>query len=337
MATSLLLFSKPGKIIKSDTSAMEYYKIMAANYFGNGVDKLSFYNKLAWCKENENNIVNYDNGILLDKANKKYLLLAFCIEYKLFYKFMNSDDEYFNTYLPIQLDATCNGYQHLSLLAQEKSIYKEFHLEKTSKKSKPSDFYNYICTKIILNIKSLLLKDKNNPDMDSYERLSKIKLNRKNVKKAIMTKPYNASPISAMDYIKESFEVKVIDEVHWYYNDQDDQNMMNDKDIGRLYSTFHKYRTSHFHRISMLTNYLDRVAVICNILNIPIQWKTPSGLDISQSYLEKKESRFEPFTSRKTNISISILDKTKLNKSKQKTAFLPNFVHSLDGATMAVL
>lgn len=31
------------------------------------------------------------------------------------------------------------------------------------------------------------------------------------------------------------------------------------------------------------------------------------------------------------------MDKNKFNKLKQKTAFLPNFVHSLDGATMALL
>ena len=65
--------------------------------------------------------------------------------------------------------------------------------------------------------------------------------------------------------------------------------------------------------------------------------KTPSGLLISQSYLKTNEERFEPFTSRKTTISISIIDKNKFDKSKQKRAFLPNFVHSLDGATLALL
>jgi DNA-directed RNA polymerase len=49
---------------------------------------------------------------------------------------MKTEEENFYTYLPVQLDATCNGYKHLSLLAQEKSIYKELNLEKTSKKKK---------------------------------------------------------------------------------------------------------------------------------------------------------------------------------------------------------
>lgn len=50
---------------------------------------------------------------------------------------MNSDEQCFYTYIPIQLDATCNGYQHFSLLDQENSIYKELSLDKTPKKSKP--------------------------------------------------------------------------------------------------------------------------------------------------------------------------------------------------------
>lgn len=159
LAKSLLLFAEPGILRRSDTKAIEYYKVMASNYFGHGIDKLSFNNKLEWFKDNEENIINYENNILLSKADKKYLFLAFCIEYKSFFKFMLSDiNEEFNTYLPIQLDAACNGYQHLSLLAQEKSIYNTLNLGGTSKDQTPKDFYNYICTEIIYNIKQLVYK-----------------------------------------------------------------------------------------------------------------------------------------------------------------------------------
>jgi DNA-directed RNA polymerase len=46
VAKALLLFSRPGIIKKTDRKVIEYYKVMAANYFGNGVDKGSFNNKL---------------------------------------------------------------------------------------------------------------------------------------------------------------------------------------------------------------------------------------------------------------------------------------------------
>ena len=53
LAKSLLLFAEPGILRRSDTKAIEYYKVMASNYFGHGIDKLSFNNKLEWFKDNE--------------------------------------------------------------------------------------------------------------------------------------------------------------------------------------------------------------------------------------------------------------------------------------------
>jgi len=60
-------------------------------------------------------------------------------------------------------------------------------------------------------------------------------------------------------------------------------------------------------------------------------------LYIKQSYLERKEKRIAPFTNRKTTISLTVTDRTKLDKRKQIRSLLPNFIHSLDGATMALL
>lgn len=59
----------------------------------------------------------------------KFLFLGFCIEYKRFNEFYNNENaSEFHSYLPIQLDATCNGFQHLALLSNEKIIYKQLNL-----------------------------------------------------------------------------------------------------------------------------------------------------------------------------------------------------------------
>lgn len=128
--------------------------------------------------------------------------------------------------------------------------------------------------------------------------------------------------------------IRKLDTIMW----GDEVNMINGEDIGNLYSVFHKYLISHFSKIKGLIDYLNAIVEVCNELDMPIVWKTPSGLRISQSYLETKERRFTPppFTNRKTTISMSIVD-DHLKKSKQKNAFLPNFLHSLDAATLALL
>jgi DNA-directed RNA polymerase len=100
--------------------------------------------KLEWANTNKQNIIEYDNGILLEKAKDKLLFLAFCIEYKRYVEFMNNEDVMeFYTYLPVQLDATCNGFQHMALLSNEDILFKELNLNVSTRgKTKDKDKNN---------------------------------------------------------------------------------------------------------------------------------------------------------------------------------------------------
>ena len=80
LAKALLLFSKGEKIIKTDTQSFNYLKIFGANCFG--LDKQSANDRIKWVDENLDNIINFDNGILIEKAESKLLFIAFCFEYK---------------------------------------------------------------------------------------------------------------------------------------------------------------------------------------------------------------------------------------------------------------
>lgn len=67
--------------------------------------------------ENLFNIINYENGVLLSKAESKCLFLSFCIEFTRWVSCLEDlSTSTFVTFLPIQLDGTCNAYQHLALL-----------------------------------------------------------------------------------------------------------------------------------------------------------------------------------------------------------------------------
>jgi len=81
----------------------------------------------------------------------------------------------FESFLPIQLDATCNGFQHMALLSNEDTLFKELNLSKNTQDSDPKDFYNFLLHK---SINVFQKKLENNELIDektqgSYARLSK--------------------------------------------------------------------------------------------------------------------------------------------------------------------
>lgn len=100
---------------------------------------------------NINNIKNYRNGILIKQAKNKKIFLAFCIEY----------NSWFETYLPIQMDATCYGFQHLSLLSLDSKLGQELNLNESTWDDKPKDFYSFVVVCFIDYLKTELSENKN--------------------------------------------------------------------------------------------------------------------------------------------------------------------------------
>jgi DNA-directed RNA polymerase len=60
---------------------------------------------------------------------------------------------------------------------------------------------------------------------------------------------------------------------------------------------------------------------------------------IEQNYLHTKEERLKPFAYTTKTFKIKVVDESqnKFKKRKQKIAFLPNLIHSLDAAALSLL
>jgi DNA-directed RNA polymerase, mitochondrial len=140
---------------------------------------------------------------LFEKADEKFLFLAFCFEIRRFNKFLASSDFEFKTYLPLQLDGTCNGFQHLALMSHELTLFDSLNLSNSSKADNPKDFYSHILT-LLEGYLQEKYKNSRGEEKESFSRLLKLGLNRNNVKKIIMTKPYNSTDSTLSSYLKSS-------------------------------------------------------------------------------------------------------------------------------------
>ena len=346
LAKSLLLFSKGEKIMKNDTLAINYFKAYGANCYGNKLDKKSWFDRSKWIDDNEYNILNYTNGILINQAENKLLFVSFCIEYcKWKQSYDNIESSHFITHLPIQLDASCNGYQHLSLLISDYDMAKELNLTKSSHKDIPKDYYGFLSTALIdlfkskINCIKLSIQDRN-----CYIRLTNMLIKRSTIKKAIMTIPYNVSTHQMINYLKEHF-IKLNEGIkvdNWscytleYQYKEDPNVILCSKDIALIAMGLREVLETHFPKLKLLIGYLKSIASICNKLNLIIPWGTSSGLLVNQSYMASKEVKLRPFSFSKSSFILKV-PTTKLNARKQIRAFMPNLVHSLDAASLALV
>lgn len=145
LAKGLISFVRPGHITKYDSEYIKYFKAYGANMYGHSLDKKSLNYRVKWVDENRSKILNFYSNDIVDNAESKACFISFCFEYKRFIEFMNNiDNIVFYTYLPIQLDATCNGYQHLALLTHEIGLLSKLNLGVSTHNDDPNDYYSYI-------------------------------------------------------------------------------------------------------------------------------------------------------------------------------------------------
>lgn len=264
LAKSLLLFYEGDQVSKFDVKAIEYLKVFGANCYGNKIDKLSLEKRVEWVDLHHNDILNYKNGILLSEAKNKCLFLAFCLDYANYINSLENDLTYFISHLPIQLDATCNGYQHLALLCRERSLMSLVNIGKSDRSEVPKDFYGVIVLNLNYHIKKQLEReDLDRVTLNSYIKLQNLDIDRAVIKKAVMTIVYNVSRLQMVEYLSES--IKAISEI-----DIKEGGSLSPADIrilaNDLMETLHKTCP----KLQALMDYLKMIALICSKLNIPI-------------------------------------------------------------------
>ena len=357
LAKGLLQFSKGEKVYLSDKIAINYLKIFGANSFGNKLEKKSFFDRISWIDNNLEDIINFENGILLSKAENKILFLSFCFEFKKYIDSVNNKESYFVSNLPIQLDASCNGFQHLTLLIDDLSLSKELNFNESSCMDQPKDFYTFIALKIKNHFSKKLYEYNQGKlvvtpeDLDSYTKLANVDIYRTLIKKAVMTLPYNASAGSIIEYLKENFDklknpnyIKSIDnekdKYYYIYKMKLDLSVpvfFTELDFKHLRRALSFVIFVEYPKLSALAEYLKSIAKVSNILKIPIPWILPTGLEINQQFYDKENIKVKPFTYTKNLLNLTVLNKKKFNVNKQKIALMPNLVHSLDAASLCLV
>ncbi len=268
-----------------------------------GLDKATMNERLAWTKDNIPLITRVaedpiDNLGDWEAADEPWQFLSACDEY--YHCVIKKDRD--TTGLPVATDATCSGLQILAGLARDK---KTAQLVNVVPDKRPQDAYKVVAEVAKWNCPSHIQQV----------------MDRKVVKRTVMTIPYNAKPFSNRSYIRDALKEKGIEI---------------DKDSLTL--------TVQAVRDAMDTVVPGPMAVmkwiedeVSNVIKQganELEWVTPSGFVVHQRIMKKKTERFDLQLLGRCVLSVATEEENKVDINRHKAATAPNLIHSLDASLL---
>lgn len=225
----------------------------------------------------------------------------------------SGDPENYECSLPIHQDGSCNGLQHYAALGRDMAGAYSVNL---SPAPVPQDVYN--------GIAQLVEKSRQRDDENGVEiaRVLRNFIRRKVVKQTVMTTVYGVTRYGAKLQIAK--QLKNIDEFpdQWVWSAS---NYITAK-------TFESLREM-FSSAKEIQDWLTECArLISSVCNKNVEWITPLDLPVVQPYNRKAKKAL--VKSAKLDSTFAIDTFSKPDNIKQKNAFPPNFIHSLDSSHM---
>lgn len=269
-----------------------------------GLDKAPMEERLTWAKENHDlisMIASDPKGTIAtwSGAEEPWCFLASAIEY--YHCVITKTKQ--TSGLPVSVDATCSGLQHLSALALDRTAAEMVNVVPTPR---PSDGYAIVAQKAKEQLP---------------EHLHPL-ITRKVTKRTVMTTPYGVTENSARDYIRQ--ELKGVE--------------LQKGELQAIVKAIYRYAVRKiFAGPCKSMEFIQRVAgEVIKTGQPTIQWVTPSGFTVVQEYRRNDCERVNTklLGQRVRTHLLKPFEERQIDLNKAKTAASPNLIHSLDAALL---
>lgn len=323
LARGLLEFAE-GKALGSE-DARTWFLVTGANHFG--VDKVDFDGRIDWVDLNMDRIASVGRDPLADRwwmeAAEPYQFLAWCLEVA---KWQESDFGLdFVSHKVCGMDGSCNGLQHFSAMLRDPRGGKAVNLTPSDK---PQDIYQEVCD--VVKGKLEVLAEDVDPQHARLARmwLKSDLLDRKAVKRQVMTLPYGATRHGMQDMLMDHLG-QVRDARGGYDLPFDDVWAAAMFLTGLIHSSI----TEVVVAASAVMSWLQEVAKMAAAKGLPLRWRTPHGFFVNQSYRSSRKSQVNTHLCGRVQLIIREY-RNAIDKKKQVSSVSPNFVHALDSCHM---
>ena len=268
-----------------------------------GLDKAPMSERLAWVRENVTIISKVATDPIgnlpeWEVADEPWQFLAACEEYHACVIACTRH----HTSLPVATDATCSGLQILAGLARDASTAK---LVNVLPSDKPQDAYKVVAEAAAPHVPATV-----KPHMD-----------RKTVKRVVMTVPYNAKPFSNRGYIREALKEKGVEV------EKDDLT----ETVKAVRAAMDRIVPGPMAVMSWIesevSNAIDRGLD-------KLTWTTPSGFSVTQRLMKPNVKQIDLQLLGRCQVRVATGASDKVDKNHHKNATAPNLIHSLDASLL---
>ena len=315
---ALLEFAE-GKALGED--GLQWLYIHAQNTWGN--DKVSLQSRIDATSANLEQYLAYARDPLANEgwheADKPFCFLAAC--YELLGVSLCDSPELFISHLPIALDGTCSGLQHFAGIMLDPGLAKAVNVIGSG--DKPQDIYQ----DVVANINDMLTTLEGE-EADYWRG----KITRDLVKQPVMCLSYGVTLAGMKSQIVDKCKRLVYRKGQPEYT----KGTLNGyaaylADLVQL--SISKVSTSAFD----VMGYLKAIASAnakaeSNSVDGATHWVSPIGLPVTQDYYAYDEKRINVFYDAKRIRFLCRTGAAATDAKKQKQAFSPNFIHSMDAS-----
>ena len=227
------------------------------------------------------------------------------------FQFLAACDEYYNcvvtntrqtTGLYVACDATCSGLQILAGLARDKSTAQ---LVNVLPSERPQDAYRVVAV---------------HARAECPESIRKV-MDRKVVKRTVMTIPYNAKPYSNRSYIRDALNEKGVE--------------ISNEDLTQTVIAVRNAMKIVVPGALAVMNWIEKE--VSNALKRgleSLEWTTPSGFVVNQTIMKKNVKQLDLQLLGRCRVNVATDGKDEVDKNRHKAATAPNLIHSLDASLL---
>lgn len=294
-----------------------WFKVNGANRWG--FDKAKLEERAAWVDEHHDFLMRMAADPLSfrewTEADKPFQFLAWCFEYADWKTFGDS----FQTHIPVGLDGTCNGLQHMSALLRDEAGGAATNL---IPQETQQDIYGIVaeqCTKLLERAK---------PDDEGYrDAWLKHGITRKLVKRSVMTLPYGSTRFACSDFILHDY----------LYAGHATEFRKDDYIKAATYLSHFVWKAigKVLVKAPKLMTWLQSLAAAVSRAGADeIVWTTPDGFKVRQRY---RKSHTRQITCRlvggiRLQPWVGTVVEDSADPMKHKNGIAPNVTHSCDGS-----